>query len=52
MRSPIFLGLLAIAFALNDKFLSHESIEYVAYFVVILWLMDFSEFIKNIKKSK
>lgn len=47
MRTAIFLGLTAIADAINKDWLKHEAVRTGAIILLIMMLMDILDFIKN-----
>jgi len=52
MRTVIFLGLLSIAFAVNDKPLDELVINFFAYIVLVVMIMDIIEFVNKLRVKK
>jgi hypothetical protein len=52
MRTAVFLGLTAVADAINKNWLVDErTIKFVAIMVLVFMFMDIAEFIKKIRKN-
>lgn len=51
MRTAIFLGLMAIAEAINKDWLTNEVAIFLAIVAVIMMVMDIAEFIKKMRNK-